>query len=196
MKLKSIIHHLPTISFLAAGAFLAVIFFYTPRPKPEWQTVTHEKYGFSFEYPTEWRVRLYGENGYRNQEELKVLLDLRSNDYFNTQIRVIPINNPTIEEAILWRERNIAQINKLFALRGDAPITELFLRQEELNGQIIARRRYQGSSAETGEVIFYEDVYFVRSNNVVVITLQCRESSFEYFTDEFERVVSSFATVN
>ncbi len=196
MQIDTILRRLYTLAVVTGWILLAVILFYLARPRADWETITHEQYGFSFEYPTEWRARKYGEDiSYHGDEELKVLLSLPWNDYASIEIRVVPMNNPTLDKAIRWGEQRIARINRLLVSRGDEPITELYWRQEALNGQIIARRRYQGYNVETGEVNLTEDVYLVRAGDIIVFMLHSRESSFEYFTDEFERIVSSFSTV-
>lgn len=105
------------------------------------------------------------------------------------------MNHPSFEKVILWGEQRITQINRQLVLQGDIPMTELYWRQENLNGQTIARRRYQGFNERTEEIQLAEDVYFIRANDFAVITLSSRESSFEYFTDEFERIVTSFSSM-
>jgi hypothetical protein len=196
MPIDTILRRLYTLAVVTGWIFLAVILFYLARPRADWETITHEQYGFSFEYPTEWRVSKYGEDiSYHGDEELKVLLSLPWNDYASIEIRVVPMNSPTLDKAVRWGEQRIARINRLLVSRGDEPITELYWRKEVLNGQTIARRRYQGYNVRTGEVYLAEDVYLVRAGDIIVFMLRSRESSFEYFTDEFERIISSFSTV-
>lgn len=193
MKLTTKLRNLfPIVSIIGIGILIVVVVKIASfeRSTSDWEKTIHEEYGFSFEYPTEWRVRKYGENGYRNDYELKAVLDLPWNDGFNVSIRVVQTTNPTLEKAIQWGEQRITYISKLQESRGNEPERELFLKEEELNGQVIARRRYQGNE------ILSEDVYIVRTDDLIVITLESPESSFEFYTDEFERVIASFTRVN
>lgn len=160
------------------------------RSKNEWKTSTHEQYNFSFEYPTKWRVLKYGDEGFKNEDEIKAILHYSWIDDFNIEIRVIQMNDPTLDDAMLWGEQRIQEVSRYQASQGNKSLEELFLRTEELNGQIVARRRYQGNG------FLAEDVYIVRPQDFIVITLASPQSSFNTFTDDFDRLVSSFTTVN
>lgn len=160
------------------------------RSSTDWERSIHEQYGFSFEYPTKWRARKYGDDGFKGENELKVIIHESWRGDFSIKIRVVRIINPTLEKAIQWGEQRIERISDLQVTRGNEAKTELFFQEEVLNGQVIARRRYQGNG------ILAEDVYIVRAEDFIVITLESPESSFDSYQDEFGRIVSSFSSVD
>ncbi|MBK9052908.1 MAG: hypothetical protein IPL78_18935 [Chloroflexi bacterium] len=52
MPIDTILRRLYALAVVTGWIFLAVILFYLARPRADWETITHEQYGFSFEYPT------------------------------------------------------------------------------------------------------------------------------------------------
>ena len=73
MQNHPILRHLYMVTAVTGGVLFLILMFYLGRPRPEWETTTHEQYGFSFEYPTEWRVHKYGEGiSYHGDEYLSL----------------------------------------------------------------------------------------------------------------------------
>jgi hypothetical protein len=89
--------------------FLAVILFYGLRSwinQDKWQTLVHEQYRFSVDYPANWKYRTFGERGYKNLHDLKVTINSLSLGPFGPSralwVYWVSLDNPTLTQASEW----------------------------------------------------------------------------------------------
>lgn len=106
----------------------------------EWKTVTHPDYGFLLDYPTKWVIQLYGEEGYRTIENIKVRITGWGAGFNGIIIRREYAQNPTMGQTILWREKLLRAAGDRLSKEGG--YVSLSLDEETVNGVTIFRRTY------------------------------------------------------
>lgn len=156
------------------------------RTEGEWRTITNSEYGFSVDYPTKWKARIYGEDGFKGGKEIKLRIYRSFIGIFLISVRYKSFSNPDLEDVANWGDQRIKEINENLSKRGEPVLEEMFLKDEIVRGQPVLRRRY-GQRDYTNE-----DVYIARSNDMIIITLQAPTNSFESFLDDFNAIVASF----
>lgn len=181
------------IIFIIFWVFAAIVFIgYSPFriSESEYETITNSEFDFSVEYPTKWHARTYGENGFKGEHAIRLRIYQSTTGFFEIAVRQKPAHNPTLDDVNMWGFERIEDINNDLSLRGDPLISEIFLQEESFNNNIRARRRY------TGGGITNEDVYIARANDMISITLQATDESFENYLDEYNKIVDSFEPVD
>lgn len=160
-----------------------------PEDRPvEWNSIAHELYGFTLDYPAWLEANTYGESGYRGDREAKLIIS--RSPLAGTTIEVLwrQRENATLDEVVAWanERREMGEIN--YQRSGLAPrYQELFLREEDLHGQPIFRRRYRFRESVS------EAVYIARDNDMMIIHLGAEdEDLFKTYLPDFERIVQSF----
>ena len=155
----------------------------------EWATITNTTYDFSVDYPARWRAEIYGENGYRGLEEIKLQIYRSTLDQLFITVRYQKKVQPALEDVAAWRTRMIASWNDALRLNHEPVYEELTANEGSLRGQPIRRRQYSNG------VIHIEDVYLARADDMIIISLSADEARFEGYRDDFEGIVESFRPV-
>ena len=146
----------------------------------EWETIHHPEYHFSLSYPSNWIARTYGESGYKGNDEKKARIETKSMGFFAIIVRQKEFDQPTNRDVIEWGENRLPKDNSE---------TELFFGEEKLNGAMIWRKIYRVRER------IYDEYYFPRQQDMIVITFQCKEDDYEYYVETFERIVKSFRAI-
>lgn len=164
--------------FLLATIFLD----YWPiiRNEGEFVTVTHDQYGFSITYPTKWKISLYGEDGYRGNDDVKLQLYRNNFNVFRINVFQKNLSDATLEDAYYW------QLEHLNRLTSDYEYSEISLNEDEIRGHAILRHQYVVNNTQ------FEAVYFVRASDMFSIRLQAPVGEFESYLEEFRAIVVSF----
>jgi hypothetical protein len=177
------------IALLCIGSLLLVK--YLNKPKGQYATITNTEFGFSVEYPTKWHAQIHGETGYKGERDVRLRIYRYARNPFRISVHQKPAKNPSLDDAAEWGSRQIQENNNHISKLGDPELMELaeiFFQQEDMvGGKTIARRRYAGNG------IIYEDVYFARETDMIIITLQAPEEYFESYLDDFDAIVNSFS---
>ena len=154
-------------------------------PNGEPDRITNSEYGFSVEYPSNWSAQVYDEHGLKGADHIKLRI-ARSPifDSFAIHVNYQSANKPTLEDVVAWGN----DLNSRFRSTRDSieEYEEFGLQQDTLREQPIARLRYRSRER------MYEDVYIVRDNDMIIITLKARQEDFENYLEEFEAIVASF----
>ena len=155
----------------------------------EWETITNTEYGFAVDYPSRWRAEIYGDNGYRGLEEIKLQVYRSTLDQMFVTVRYQKMVQPTLEDVTTWRSRMIASWNNALRLDHEPVYEELSSSEEALHGQPIIRRQYSNG------VLHIEDIYLARAGDMIIISLSADEARFEGYREDFEGIVNSFRPV-
>lgn len=169
------------------GASILLDFWPIVRSEGQWNTITNTTYGFSVDYPTKWKARIYGEHGFKGADEVKLRIYRSLTGTFVITVNHLEMPNPTVEDAVNWgksRIRDSAQ--NLRGQEGTPNYENLGLEEMIFNGHTTLKQRYKLGS------VLYEDVYIARTNDIIIITLQADESEFNSYLDDFEAILTSF----
>ncbi len=151
------------------------------RDEGEIATITHDLYGFSIDYPTKWKISQYGENGYRGFDELKIRIYENNIHDFGITILQTNVLEATLHDVHSWRMQTITGPN-----REELKYDRVSLSEDELRGHPILRHIY------TINDIKYEEVYIVRSQDMLSIRLHAPSDEFDNYLEEFDAIVASF----
>jgi hypothetical protein len=157
-------------------------------PAGEWRTITNDLYHFSVEYPTKWSTRIYGENGHRGADEVKLRIYRSFTGYFEIAVQRKEAIDPSVNDVADWGEDRIERLNRIKP-RSRESYQELDFRVDFVEGNKVFVRRYAD-----GEIT-KEDVYIARENDMIIITLQSETDDFDEYLEDFYRIVDSFRTV-
>lgn len=177
------------LAFVAVWLILAFLLTGPPLRRAanegEFATITHKQYGFSIVYPTKWRVRTYGDAGYRGDDESKLEVFYNEFGPFWIEVRQKDVYQPDLKDAARWGLKGFETVNLDPSTRFEVgPLTE-----ETVNGQPALRRRF------TSEQYIIEEVYLVRASNIIILRLTSEVGTFEDVQDEFNRIVASFRSI-
>ena len=163
--------------------FASIALGYWPliRDEGEIATITHDLYGFSIDYPTKWKIRQYGENGYRGFDELKIQIYENKLSDFGIAIHQTNASEAKLRDVHTWRMQTIGGLD-----REKYKYYRVSLSEEDLRGHTILKHIYIINS------IKYEEVYIVRSNDMLSIRLYAPIDDFDNYLDEFDAIVASF----
>ncbi len=75
--------------------------------KGKWQTFTHDKYGFSIDYPAGWSADDYGAGGWRGVNYLRAQFIGSIGSNARVFIHQQPMENPNLEDAVEWGQEII-----------------------------------------------------------------------------------------
>lgn len=153
-------------------------------PKGEWLTATHSRYNFSIQYPDKWSIHKYGERGYKNAPEIKLIVDGNIRGFNGILVKVIEDDTPTLEKAANWGDAWLKKISPTGTYR------EISFTEDSIGEQPALRR-----VSVIGERVF-EDTYIVRENDFVIITLQTGQTYYDQFAEDYNHIVHSFTTLN
>ncbi|MEZ4592627.1 MAG: hypothetical protein R3D55_15995 [Chloroflexota bacterium] len=151
------------------------------RDQEEIATITHDLYGFSIDYPTKWKIRLYDEDGYRGFDDLKVRIYENNLSQFGISILQTTASEVVLQDVYSWRMQTIGQPNQ-----EDFKYNEISLTEDNLNGHPILRHIYTVNNTK------FEEVYFVRAHDMLSIRLHAPIGEFDNYLEEFEAIVASF----
>lgn len=155
-----------------------------------WQTITHEEYNFSIDYPSRWKAITYGENGKRGNEVVKLsVYSTVIGDLWISVRQNADIVEPNLEDVLMWSNERISDYRRdsiKYKEDPDQYFEEIFLEEDEIDEHPIMRRRYQLGT------LLREEVYIARETDMIIIVLQNPEASFDYYLDDFDRMVNSF----
>lgn len=151
------------------------------RDEGEIATITHELYGFSIDYPTKWKIRQYDENGYRGFNELKIRIYKNNLNDFGITILQTNVSEATLQDVHSWRMQTITGFN-----REELKYNRVSLSEDDLRGHPILRHIYIINNLK------YEEVYIVRSNDMLSIRLHAPIDEFDNYLEEFNAIVASF----
>ncbi|MCA9899152.1 MAG: hypothetical protein KC433_13250 [Anaerolineales bacterium] len=151
------------------------------RDEEEIATITHDLYGFSIDYPTKWKISLYGENGYRGNDDLKLQLSKNTFNNFSIFIYQTSASNATLHDVHSWRMQSITRLNP-----EEFKYSQISFDEDKLRGHPIIRHIYTINDVKC------EDVYIVRSQDMLIIRLQAPIGEFDNYLGEFEAIVASF----
>lgn len=151
------------------------------RKEGEIATITHDLYRFSIEYPTKWKISQYGENGSRGNVDLK--LEISKNTLNNFRIFIYQTNasDAILQDVHSWRMQSISRLNP-----EEFKYSQISYDQDEIRGHPVIRHIY------TINDIKCEEVYIVRSQDMVSIRLQAQIGDFDSYLEEFDAIVASF----
>ena len=151
------------------------------RNEGEIATSVHELYGFSIEYPTKWKISQYGENGYRGNDDLKLQIFKNTSNDFRIFIYQTIVSEATLQDVHSWRMQSITRLN-----REEYKYSRISFDEDELRGYPILRHVYIVNNTK------YEEVYIVRSHDMLSIRLQAPIREFDNYLEEFNAIVASF----
>jgi hypothetical protein len=160
------------------------------RSEGKWATINNTEYGFSVDYPTRWKAEVYGKNGYRGLDEIKLQIYRSVLAQFFITVRYQEKVSPTLDDVVNWRDRMIVLWNKALIQDGENPYEEIALINDTLNGHPIIRRQYSNGTLKI------EDIYLARTNDMIIISLSAEERGFESYREDFETIIASFRPVN
>jgi len=156
-----------------------------------WKIVSHKEYGFSIDYPSRWNAQTYDVIGRKGDEEVQ--LDVYSSIWGDLWISVrqnANVPSPNLNDVIEWSNQRINKYQRnSLKHEGDSDyyFEEIFLKEDKIDEYSIMRRRYQLG------ILLREEVYIARETDMIIITLQYPETGFEYYLDDFNRMVNSFS---
>lgn len=159
------------------------------RPQNEWQTITNDQYHFSVDYPSKWTARIYGEGGFRSAEDVKLRIYRSLTGYFEISILYKEADNPDLDDVADWGMQRIDRLNRNKPQSRDS-YEEMQFRSDFVEGNEVYVRRYGD-----GEMT-YEEVYIARENDMIIIRLQSEAEDFDQYLDDFNRIVSTFHTLD
>ena len=183
-----------TILLIFLWLVLVVIVWLSYKPlnrgkEGEWEYISNNEYGFSVEYPTKWIARMFGENGYRGQDEVKLVINDPPYYKFQIEIQYWAISGRSLEGAIDFSNGLISRIKSNAWRQGNLDYEQIDLWKDSIDGHDVMRRRYR-----LGESI-YEEVYIARTNDIIVIEYHTDANRFELYLDDFNRIIMSFRPV-
>ncbi len=154
------------------------------RSEGEYATISHPEYGFAVDYPTKWKARTYGENGFKGIDDTKLRIYYSLRDSFVIYVRYQTIPQPTLEDVLGWSD----DLLERFRRTADSlqNFEEIKMWEDTIRGHSIIRRRYRSRD------MMFEDVYIARSDSMVIITLQANKNDFDNYLEEFNAIVASF----
>jgi hypothetical protein len=158
-------------------------------PEGEWATITHEKYDFSIDFPTKWKIDTYGDEGHRGLDEVKLRIWENNLNSFKIEIWLTPYEAPTLEDVVEWDERWLERGIENVTSRGGKDYKEIAFENSTIQDQKVLRRTY------TLGDYFYEVVYIARTNDMAKIKLQSPKGTYESYLEDFNRIVSSFSPI-
>lgn len=152
----------------------------------QWIRITNDLYNFSIDYPDVWTAEVYGEAGFRGARLIK--LQIRDTILGNFRIFVSQqgAQSPSSQQVADWGAVRMKIRGEILSQRGGEIVQEIDLWENSIQGHPVLRRRYGN------EQLMFEDVYIVRSSDMIIITLQSDASEFESYLDDFNRIVASF----
>ncbi|WP_420642693.1 hypothetical protein [Candidatus Leptofilum sp.] len=157
------------------------------RSDGEWKTITNLQYGFSVDYPTKWNAQIYDESGFKGEDDVKLRIYRSFRDIFEISVEHKLASEPTLEEVIEWGNLQIDVSAANLARRGIEPNYELVNSEEMvIRGKTVFRERYS-----LGEAM-YENIYLARENDMIIITLQAKETEFDNYLEDFNAIAASF----
>ena len=146
-------------------------------PRDQWETITHELYGFSLDYPPRWLAETYGESGFKGNKLVKIRINRGFAGTVFVRVYYQPAIHPTLEDVERWGQY-------AGALRSESA-TVLSFENTALNGHEVTKRTYRSTNT-------YQDVYIARENDMILIQLQAQDSDFWDFLPTFDEIVASF----
>jgi hypothetical protein len=126
-------------------------------------------------------VWYYRENGYRGFDELKI--QIYENNFHDFGITILQTNasEATLHDVHSWRMQTITRLD-----REEFKYDRISYEEDELRGHPILRHIYTINDTK------YEEVYIVRSHDMLSIRLQAPIYEFDSYLEEFEAIVASF----
>ncbi|MBE2202604.1 MAG: hypothetical protein IAE79_28590 [Anaerolinea sp.] len=169
------------------GASFLLGFWPFVRNEGEVKTVTNSQYGFSVDYPAKWVTQVYGESGYKGDEEIKLIIHRSLLGTFNIKIRYQPVTKPSLDDVVDWGTARIHRIVYNHITRGTEPgYEEVSLREINLRGETAIERIYMVGN------VMSKDVYIARDRDMIIITFQAEKEEFNNYLEDFEAIVASF----
>lgn len=152
-----------------------------------WKTSTSTRYDFSVSHPKWWLAHSYGEGGYRGSDEVIFIVRNNFDPGFNgIEISRQVATNPTVWEVAEWgmdlRQEGGWRLNE----RQDVDLTQTPLQVLEISGHTVLRRTFNSKDYAD------EDIYIVRAEDMIIITLRTSKGQYERYQEEFDRVWRSF----
>lgn len=189
--------------FLIFGIVLSLIFQIIlniyhrtqPRDFPDsWTAFTQEKYEYSVDYPENWRSVDYPQGSHGDFEVIGNIGEgmrcfgcVRFGDIGpSIYIAYREIDNPTIEQVLIWGEERIEKKAKdnVYQLE-DTQITEI-------NGYQAVFQTYQHKDGISRELEPAIDAYILRENSAIIFSLDVEPKDYEEIVPIFESIVKSF----
>ena len=177
------------ILFILLWLILMIVLLQIPiaRPEGEWSTIINSEYSFSLDYPRKWNARTYGEEGFKGSHETRLRIYRSLRDVFEITVYQRTATNPTLDNVVAW---GFARIYKISIRGGNVGYEEFDLYEDTINGQRIRRRIYGSGTVKR------EDVYIVRPNDMIIITLQSTKNDFDNYNEDFDQILNSFKTIS
>ncbi|RMG69628.1 MAG: hypothetical protein D6711_19090 [Chloroflexi bacterium] len=171
-------------------AALSVLNLWPSGDQNEFKTITHERYGFSLQYPARWRAALYGENGLRGNRETKLRITGSGLEAFSVNVYYQQLEHPTMEDAIKLTDAYIKR-GDFYASSENLPLCTLSERYEELlKNKIVIKQKYNCHDS------YYYQVLFPRQNDIIIIEYEASSDVYEKYLPEFEAIVNSFTPLD
>lgn len=173
----------------------------TEQDSNQWVTIEHEQYNFSIEYPMKWAADLYSDAGRKGIDDEKLVIMRKNNPILglpsspSTFIIIIEwraFDNPSLQDALNWGNEKIDADLSQEGVQTKPGYEEFLFQEEEISGYPAIRRRY--TYFNLGGVT-REEVYILRENDMISISLWVNEEYFNSFYSDFQRIVNSFKTI-
>jgi hypothetical protein len=86
--------------------------------RDKWQTLISEPYGFSINYPANWDSKTFGERGYKNLRDLKVIVNNRIVEFLPKDALWVhwkTMEEPTLTQTAAWGLEKLEQSNGIIS---------------------------------------------------------------------------------
>ncbi|MEM7118340.1 MAG: hypothetical protein AAF614_38280 [Chloroflexota bacterium] len=156
-----------------------------------WDSVTHEAFNFSIEYPDNLYTQLGNEFGYRGRKNTRFIVFTTGAQRPRNLIITVETRSaesPTLNDVINWGNEDLDEIKSDPVMTINRGFEEIFLVEEQINNVTVCRRRY----AFRRSSLLYEEVYIARANDMVILTLEVDEDYLDNNLIIFNRMVDSF----
>lgn len=157
--------------------------------KDTWTKITNDQYGFSVEYPAEWAANTFGVRGSRGDTELKLEIYDTLLGTFRVFVYQRDFSQPTLQDVAEWGMTRIERANINLSRRGEPILQEVSFWESSRQGSPVLNRRYGN------EQLTFEHVYIARSGDMIIIELQNDATAFDNSLMVFDRIVTSFTSL-
>lgn len=161
----------------------------------DWVLINHVNFNYSIEYPSNLRMNLGNEFGYKGGHYIRFIASTKSFQHPKNLIITVETRtaeNPTLEDVIDWSNEDLDAIKSNPVRVINSGFEELFLVEGQIGDIPIYRRRYAYQKSD----LLYEEVYLAREDDMVILTLSVDKEYFDEYLIIFNQMVDSFKPLN
>lgn len=157
--------------------------FLISQPNDEILSVSHHKYNFAVDYPSQYVARKY-ENGYRRDRDRKLLIMKTVQDDLYIEFLQKEQESATLEDVLEWRNDRFP-----FARNGihDPDTLVQPMQLSKYDAWFIDRVSSNGR--------FLREVYILRERDMFIIEFEAHQSNVTKYEADFEFILRSFRSV-